>query len=195
MTDLSQIKNNLRKNARIKRKAFVANRAGAWWEVCRNQLDSYVKAGMMVASYRPVGSEADPLSAERRAVQLGAHVCYPRIDFDGLMRFYAPGRANAWIKGPYGIEEPASNSRETRPAIVFLPLLAFDRSGTRLGQGGGHYDRTLALLDAQSASENDRPLKIGIAWSVQEMDTLPRDTWDISLDFVLTEREWIKVGK
>ena len=53
----------------------------------------------------------------------------------------------------------------------------------RLGQGAGHYDRALSLLDSAFI--------VGIAWSAQEAPLLPADPWDIPLNAVLTEKAWI----
>jgi 5-formyltetrahydrofolate cyclo-ligase len=53
----------------------------------------------------------------------------------------------------------------------------------RLGQGAGHYDRALSVLDNCTS--------IGVAWSVQQANILPTDPWDVPLDAVLTERSWI----
>lgn len=67
--------------------------------------------------------------------------------------------------------------------IIFLPLLGFDAHGTRLGQGGGHYDRALAFRRC-----GRRPLRVGLAYAAQQVDTLPRDAHDVPLDAVITER-------
>ena len=75
------------------------------------------------------------------------------------------------------------------PAIV-TPLLAFDRRGGRLGQGGGHYDRTLSALRAV------RPVFVlGLAYSGQELDAVPMAGHDQRLDAIVTETEFIEVAK
>ena len=61
-----------------------------------------------------------------------------------------------------------------------MPLLAFDRLGTRLGYGGGYYDRTLAIL-------HKRPKLIGLAYEAQELDVIPRQSHDVPLDAIITE--------
>jgi 5-formyltetrahydrofolate cyclo-ligase len=61
-----------------------------------------------------------------------------------------------------------------------MPLLGFDKHGTRLGYGGGYYDRTLAMLSSP-------PRLIGYAFASQEVDHVPRDAHDIPLDAVVTE--------
>lgn len=74
-----------------------------------------------------------------------------------------------------------------RPAkqldVILLPLLGFDAQGTRLGQGGGHYDRTLSFHRC-----GRRPLFVGYAYSAQEAETLPCEAHDVRLDAVITER-------
>ena len=61
-----------------------------------------------------------------------------------------------------------------------MPLLGFDRYGTRLGYGGGYYDRTLAHLQK-------RPRLVGFAFARQEIDRIPRQPHDVPLDAIVTE--------
>ena len=71
------------------------------------------------------------------------------------------------------------------PKLILVPLLAFDRIGNRLGQGGGHYDRILKAAHAEGA------LAIGIAYAAQEMPLVPSEPHDELLDWVITENEAI----
>jgi 5-formyltetrahydrofolate cyclo-ligase len=81
-----------------------------------------------------------------------------------------------------------AGARELRPALLLVPLLAFDRRGRRLGQGAGIYDRILAALRPQG------PVAIGLAHAVQEMDAVPAGPLDATLDWVVTEKEAIRCG-
>jgi 5-formyltetrahydrofolate cyclo-ligase len=64
-----------------------------------------------------------------------------------------------------------------QPDLVLVPLIAIDRSGTRLGRGKGHYDRALPSLKKNGAR------LIGVGWSLQRLsETIPADEWDIGLD-------------
>jgi 5-formyltetrahydrofolate cyclo-ligase len=193
-TDISQIKMVLRAKAREKRKEFVAARQGAAWTVpaCAD-FGFLPDRGVPMASYRPVGSEADPAPVEEVAFRRRAFTCYPRIDADGLMRFYSLGASRQFVRSPLGFEQPATDGLLQTPALFLVPLLGFDRTGTRLGQGGGYYDRALAVADDVAAAKGWRLKKVGIAWSVQEMVDLPREAWDIRLDIIITEREWIEI--
>ena len=74
------------------------------------------------------------------------------------------------------------------PEILIVPLVAFDRMGTRLGYGGGYYDRTLMQLRKKRAT-----LAIGFAYSTQEMLELPIESTDQKLDVVVTERGIVNI--
>lgn len=94
----------------------------------------------------------------------------------------------------YGIPEPAVRptplpAPETMQ-LVLVPLVAFDRRGNRLGSGAGYYDRSFAFL--KQGERPREPLLVGIAYAFQEVDILPREPWDVPLDFVCTERELIE---
>jgi len=73
--------------------------------------------------------------------------------------------------------------------IIFLPLVAFDREGNRLGMGGGYYDRTLASLRQRTRR---RPRLIGLAYSSQEVPSLTPSPWDVGMDAVVTEKALIR---
>jgi 5-formyltetrahydrofolate cyclo-ligase len=80
----------------------------------------------------------------------------------------------------FGTLAPAELSPQAEPDVVLMPLLGFDRMGTRLGYGGGYYDRTLVRL-------RKKPRLIGLAFAAQELDSIPREAHDIPLDVVVTE--------
>ena len=65
------------------------------------------------------------------------------------------------------------------PAVILVPLLAFDSTGHRLGYGGGYYDRTIDALPGVRT--------IGIAYAGQEVAAVPREPHDHSLDVIVTE--------
>ncbi|HRD76811.1 MAG TPA: 5-formyltetrahydrofolate cyclo-ligase [Hyphomicrobiaceae bacterium] len=85
-------------------------------------------------------------------------------------------------KGRWGIAEPLPDKPVVFPAILIVPLLAFDRRGGRLGYGGGYYDRTLASLRRRG-----RITAIGLGLDELEVDAVPRLDYDEPIDWVLTE--------
>ncbi|MGB0448981.1 MAG: 5-formyltetrahydrofolate cyclo-ligase [Porticoccaceae bacterium] len=92
----------------------------------------------------------------------------------------------------FGIPEPKFNSTAIAPLwtldLILLPLVAFDRSGNRIGMGGGFYDRTLAAV----ASQPRRPTLIGLAHHCQEVESISQQSWDIPLDQIVTDLEIIR---
>lgn len=136
-----------------------------------------------IAGYVAHRGEPDISSLLIRAHALGLGIALPHIGADRRMRFASWHPEAALIPGASGIPQPAAADEQVLPAIVLTPLVGFDRDGNRLGQGAGHYDRWFAAHRAA--------MRVGIAWSVQEVTSLPRDAWDMPLHAIATEKEWI----
>jgi 5,10-methenyltetrahydrofolate synthetase len=157
-----------------------ASRAVCGWIV---RLEAFRRAAHLVA-YVAQRGEIDPSAVVAAALSLGKRVFFPRLVESSLQFLEAsPGDLTP---GPYGIPEP----RDGRPlspsesAVLFLvPGVAFDPGGGRLGRGGGHYDRTLALYP--------RGLRAGLAAESQLSPGLPCDPWDQPIDTVVTERRLV----
>ena len=136
--------------------------------------------GLTIASYVPMDGEADPSPLARAAVEAGCEIVLPHVTGPKPpLRFLAWDTEAALIAGPFGLHQPAETADERAPDIILTPLVAFDAALDRLGQGAGHYDRAFeAFPDAW---------RIGIAWSVQQVDALPADPWDVPLHAIATE--------
>ena len=93
------------------------------------------------------------------------------------------------ISGKYGILEPNQNNKIAYPSVLFIPLLAFDENGNRLGYGGGYYDK---YIDAHD-TENMHLLKIGVGYSFQKIYEVPNNINDKKLNWILTEKYLYKV--
>lgn len=93
----------------------------------------------------------------------------------------------------FGIPEPEAPREDLRAPgdmdVILLPLLAFDRSGRRLGTGGGWYDTSLAWL--RDAPRPATPLLVGVGYAFQEVDAVPPEPWDVDLDYIATDAELI----
>lgn len=89
----------------------------------------------------------------------------------------------------FGIREPKPDVTAIMlPAqldVIFMPLVAFDAQGQRLGMGGGFYDRTLSALPKTS----QKPLLVGLAHQCQQVETVPTEPWDVPLPLVLTPNQ------
>ncbi|NLM06414.1 MAG: 5-formyltetrahydrofolate cyclo-ligase [Tissierellia bacterium] len=93
------------------------------------------------------------------------------------------------VEGKYGILSVDENKIIEVPKeeidLVIVPSVAFDREGYRVGYGGGYYDRFLEDIP--------KVKKIGIAFDLQIVNEVPRESFDISVDKVITEKEIIYV--
>lgn len=135
-----------------------------------------------VGLYYPHANEAPTLSYARWLHENGRKVALPGFtDRGAAMAFHIwadPFDETTLESGPFGVPQPAAESVEAVPEVLFMPLIAFTAEGARLGQGGGHYDRWLAAHPAT--------LPIGLAWDVQLADTLPHEPHDRTLAMVIT---------
>lgn len=93
----------------------------------------------------------------------------------------------------FGIAEPDVHPSQWLSAqqldVLFLPLVAFDKRGNRVGMGGGFYDRSLAYLSQRQFFR--KPKLIGLAHEIQRHESIDREKWDIPLDMVITEKRII----
>jgi 5-formyltetrahydrofolate cyclo-ligase len=140
----------------------------------------------IAAAYWPIRDEADPLPLLAQLAAAGLTIALPVVAGPGqplIFRQWPP--SHPLVDAPLGLKEPARDSPATDPDLIFVPLAAFDRAGHRIGYGAGYYDATLAALAAK------RPLAIGLAFSEQEVASIPAEAHDHSLAFVITERETI----
>jgi 5-formyltetrahydrofolate cyclo-ligase len=140
--------------------------------------------GSVIASYLPIGSEADPSPFVAAALRLNCTIALPHVvDRATPMRFLALMGEFALVTGPFGLRQPPADAPEIDPVIILTPLIGFDRMGHRIGQGAGHYDRAFPL--------HPNAWRVGIARAVQEVDHIAADAWDIPLHAIATEQEWI----
>ena len=190
MTSAVEAKARLRSEMRKRREALTA-RAGAEASdaLVRRLAEMPVVAhAARVAAYRAVRGEIglDALiDGERRDA-----ITLPRVV--GLdLEFVACSDGQSFALGSFGIPEPLEGEVVplSRHDVVLVPLVAFDADCHRLGQGGGFYDRALASLNA--ASEGPKPVTIGVAHWFQQVDSVPRERWDLPLDAVATDRSVI----
>ncbi len=142
-----------------------------------------------ISGFWPMGSEIDIRPLLETLNGKGHPVGLPVV-----VRKSAPLIFRCWqagdtlVSGDFGTSIPDPNQPEIEPLVLFVPLLAFDRLGYRLGYGGGFYDRTLERLRRIGPR-----LAVGVAFAAQEVAEVPRDRYDQKLDFIVTEREVISI--
>lgn len=142
------------------------------------------KADQIIAAYWPMGKELDIRYLIDDLIRAGHKVALPVASKDNRSMTFRlwDGKVNL-IEGEYAIFIPPE-SEPVEPDILLIPLLAFDRRGTRLGQGQGHYDATLATL-----REKKEILAVGVGYAAQAvLFNLPVEPHDQRLDLVLTPK-------
>jgi 5-formyltetrahydrofolate cyclo-ligase len=153
--------------------------------LCRSAL---LRGAQRIAIYWPVGDEVDLRDVLACAGDAGKQCYLPRMLSDRRLQFLRHRPDAPLITNRYGIPEPPHVARdELAPGLldlVCVPLLAFDRAGNRLGQGGGFYDRSFAF--AREAG-SVKPLLVGTGFACQELPAIAREEWDVPLAAVVTE--------
>lgn len=181
--DIDATKDALREHARALRAGIdAADRAERSLRICALFCAEIAMADEdIIACYWPIRDEVDCQPLLARLVDDGRKVCLPVVtgEDDPLeMRLWAQGAA--LYPAGLGTLAPDEFAERVTPSLIVVPLLGFDAAGTRLGYGGGHYDRTLARLDS-------KPRLIGLAFAGQELVRVPREPHDVPLDAVVTE--------
>ncbi len=143
-----------------------------------------------VAGYWPVGAEIDDRPLLAAFARTGRVVALPRMESrNGPARFLAWKGTEALTADAFGVPSPPADGADLSPRLILTPLLAFDRAGRRLGQGGGHYDRIISLYRAHGA------VAVGLAYAEQEMGEVPTGPRDALLDWVITPKDAIRCAR
>ena len=129
----------------------------------------------------PIRGEYDTRRLAQKLRDRGALTALPVVVASGkplVFREWHPGVSLG--SGPLGIPYPVGYELVV-PTAMLLPMLGWDDAGYRLGYGGGFFDRTLASLP-------NKPVVIGVSYELARMHTIHPQSWDIPMDWVVTER-------
>lgn len=145
-----------------------------------------VTPGSTVCAYVPVGSEPGSLAMLDGLVDDGSRVLLPvarERDHEPQPLAWGEYRPGELVAAPFGLREPAgpvlSPEAVASAALVLVPALAVDRSGTRLGRGAGFYDRSLALADPEA-------WLVAVVRDEELVDRLPGESHDVPMTHALT---------
>lgn len=148
-----------------------------------------------IALYMANDGEVDPSPIAQQLWKMGKQAYLPvlRPGKHPSLWFASYTPDSLLVANRFGIPEPDHRHAHKLPThlldVVLMPLVGFDRQGSRLGMGGGFYDATFAFKQQKPAG---KPYLIGLAHSCQEVETLVSADWDIPLFGVVTEKEFIK---
>ncbi len=142
-------------------------------------------AARTIALYMPIDNEVDTSSLTNHLNSNQKKLCLPMVQPGGKLKFaaYIPG--DELVRDGFGILQPGKVDEVAIDSIdlMFVPLVAFDAFGTRLGYGGGYYDRTLSMCRSRGGG----PILVGLAYGFQEVELLPQAAHDVPLHYVATE--------
>ncbi len=139
----------------------------------------------IVASFLSIKSEISTNALNQYLLSLEKILCLPIIENNEeilIFKRYCIG--DELKKGKFGVSEPV-NSQTYLPDIIFVPCLAFDENGYRLGYGGGYYDKSIANF----YSIKHKFISIGLAYEEQKVNNVVHDHLDQKLNYILTEKQ------
>jgi 5-formyltetrahydrofolate cyclo-ligase len=141
-----------------------------------------VPDGAIVSGWFAMGTEFNPYPLMKRlAEESRAQLALPAIaDGKLIFRTWVPGKQLKRVG--FGLSEPGPEAKEVDPDILFVPLLAFDPKGYRIGYGKAYYDGGLSRL-----REKKKIVAVGLGFDEQYVETVPTEPHDQKLDFVITE--------
>jgi 5-formyltetrahydrofolate cyclo-ligase len=194
-SDPGVARSTLRATLRSRRRAIApAERSRAARLAARNADRAlHLAAGARIALYAALPAELDTAPLIELAVERGCRLYLPRIDrrrASSAMRFVA--MHGALKANRLGIDEPQglTGIGARWLDLVFLPLVGFDRSGVRLGTGGGFYDRAFEFRRWRHFWH--APRLVGLAYACQEVERIVAAAHDVRLDAVVTEEGFIR---
>ena len=136
--------------------------------------------------YYPSNNEIDDLEILDLLEKKNCQISLPIIRTKNQMDFFKWSRKKPLKINKYGILEPLSN-KICFPDILLVPLVGYDCKLNRLGYGGGFYDRYISKIEKYK-----KIIKIGLAFSFQKIKKIPINSHDKRLDFIVTEKEFLK---
>ena len=185
LLSVSEQRNQLRKQMRAKRLALTADeQAFAAQDIIPKSLALIERySAQHIAFYLPFNGEISPLALMDRLIKQDKKIYLPVLhpfSADQLLFLKYQGEAQL-ERNRLGILQPKLDVRNVLPLneleMIFVPLVACDKQGNRLGMGGGFYDRTLA--------QAKQLISVGLAHQCQQLEHLPLESWDEPLSYIV----------
>ena len=171
------------------RKKIINLRKKKYFEIKigNNIIDSFhnkinLSKNKIIGGYFPINFEFDCLQILNKFYSHGYSISLPIIKRNHQMDFYKWNLNDPLTISSLGIPQPLK-LKKVYPDIIFVPIVAFDKFGNRIGYGGGFYDRYLEKI-----SQIKKCTKIGLAFSHQKVHKINVENFDRKLDLILTEK-------
>jgi 5-formyltetrahydrofolate cyclo-ligase len=187
---------SFREAASVTIAARVIAIAEEWEAGVRGREASETREGIVsppraMAVYMPIRSEVALHPAITWALDEDVRLALPVVVDATTIVFRRYDTGDVLQPGRFGTVAPSADAEPVDPELMILPMVAFDRTGTRLGHGRGFYDRAIARLHAKGI----RPTLVGVAFSAQEVADIPAEPHDMRMDIIVTERETLVFRK
>ncbi len=185
LLSISEQRNQLRKQMRAKRLALTADeQAFATQDIIPKSLALIERySAQHIAFYLPFNGEISPLALMDRLIKQDKKIYLPVLHpFSANQLLFLKYQGEAQLeRNRLGILQPKLDVRNVLPLneleMIFVPLVACDKQGNRLGMGGGFYDRTL--------SQAKQLISVGLAHQCQQIEHLPLESWDEPLSYIV----------
>ena len=139
----------------------------------------------IISSFISINSEINTEELNNLIFTKNKILCLPVIEKKNSYLIFKQFKSEEnFVKGHMNISEPQNKNKVLNPELIFVPCLAFDLKGNRLGYGGGYYDRTFAYLN----KINHTFISVAYAYEDQKLDYIPTDKFDFKVDYVITEK-------
>lgn len=135
--------------------------------------------------FYPIKGEPNLLPLAEELIEKGKTVCFPRVEENEIVPVKVDS-LNVLTPRTFGIPEPPFQPENLTGElhVAFIPGLAFDPFGHRIGYGKGFYDRFLKRVEI--------PAKVGICFEFQLLPKIPHDPFDVPVDFLVTEKKILR---
>lgn len=185
LLSISEQRNQLRKQMRAKRLALTDDeQAFAAQDIIPKSLALIERySAQHIAFYLPFNGEISPLALMDRLIKQDKKIYLPVLHpFSANQLLFLKYQGEAQLeRNRLGILQPKLDIRNVLPLneleMIFVPLVACDKQGNRLGMGGGFYDRTLA--------QAKQLISVGLAHQCQQLEHLPLESWDEPLSYIV----------
>ncbi len=180
-------KQTLRARVTLQRESLAPTKLHVWNRLIQQKALGFAqyRSTRNVALYSPIGNEAATTAIAEEAFKTGKAVFYPRIVREGQLELVRVESREDLQPGSYKIFEPrcgrAITKEELEAAVIFVPGVAFDLAGRRLGRGKGAYDRLLERAGAKTRC-------VALAYEFQIVNEVPTDERDRKVHYIITER-------
>lgn len=188
---MDNLRQHLRSQKRLQRRTLSphAQLAASTSLYQRILQQGYLTRYSKIACYIAHDGEINPAPILQHAWQENITCYVPHITDDKQFLFTRYQEEDSLHKHHHGFLQPQAHPKQIIAAealeLVFVPLVAFDTFCYRLGMGAGYYDKAFAFCKQDLPH---KPLLVGLAYDMQQVESIPHHPWDVPLDMVLTEK-------